>query len=627
MGVVVISAIALYWPGLGSGFWFDDLHVIQENRNLRIDCLCFDQLRAAAYSYVDGTRMVSMLSFALNDFFFGPSAVAFKLVNVAIHCLVAIALFILSKVTISAFSKSADSPLFESRQAVRWIPLVTVAMWTVHPINLSPVLYISQRMAMLSALFTSIGLICYVLARQRSMDGRRGSIPLFAGVLVAALLAYLSKENGVLVFGYILVLELTIFGFRGRSGRIDRRFVFAASAMVVVPLGIVLYDLVTGGHIVVGGYESRPFSLTERALTETRALWFYIKLILVPDITQYGLWHDDFSLSTGLLEPPTTVVALLGLVALFVPSLIWHKKYPILALGVLWFFVSHSLESTVFPLELVHEHRNYLAGYGLLLAVNTVVLQLIPIRRLIKIAGITVLFLSLAINTFARTKQWSSPLSVAVTEASNHPISARAQRQLGEAHVALASQGYAEAIPEAIESFQRARDLDPYSIISKVWLALTSQYFNTPYVSDWLPSAADKLRNYPHRVDSILALQRLYECIKNQLCKFPEEDIEPLIRAAEDGGDARALSIVGFYRANVQGDFRRAEEAFLRAMEKDPKDAAHRINYVSLLIAMNRMDEAQQYLDELLALGDSRVHLHEERIDEFKRRLGKRSLQ
>jgi predicted Zn-dependent protease len=77
----------------------------------------------------------------------------------------------------------------------------------------------------------------------------------------------------------------------------------------------------------------------------------------------------------------------------------------------------------------------------------------------------------------------------------------------------------------------------------------------------------------------------------------------------------------------VQGDFRRAEEAFLRAMEKDPEDATHRINYVSLLIAMNRMDEAQQNLDELLALGDSRVHLHEERIDEFKRQLGKRSLE
>jgi hypothetical protein len=119
MGAVVISAIALYWPGLGSGFWFDDLHVIQGNRNLRIDCLCFDQLRATAYSHLNGTRMVSMLSFALNYFFFGLSPVAFKLVNVAIHCLVAIALFILSKVITSAFAKSADSPLFESRQAVR----------------------------------------------------------------------------------------------------------------------------------------------------------------------------------------------------------------------------------------------------------------------------------------------------------------------------------------------------------------------------------------------------------------------------------------------------------------------------------------------------------------------------
>jgi tetratricopeptide (TPR) repeat protein len=395
--------------------------------------------------------------------------------------------------------------------------------------------------------------------------------------------------------------------------------------MVVVPLAVVLCDLITGSHIVIGGYESRPFTLTERVLTETRALWLYIKLILVPDITQYGLLHDDFQFSTGLFEPPTTVVAILGLTALFVSSLIWHKKYPIVALGLLWFFVSHSLESTVFPLELIHEHRNYLAGFGLLLAVNTAILQLMPTRRIIKIAGLAGFCSILAISTLARTKQWSSPFSLAVTEANNHPTSARAQRQLGEAQLAQASQGNVALIPEAILSFEKAKDLDPYSIFSEVSLAMMSQHFDTPYVSDWLPSAADKLRKYPHSVDSILALQRLYQCMKSQPCEFPEEDVEPLILAAADSDEARLLSIAGFYRGNLQGDIRRAEEAFLRAIEIAPEDAAYRINYVSLLIATKRLHKARNHLDELLALDDSVLLLHEEKINEFKRKLGNRS--
>jgi Tfp pilus assembly protein PilF len=112
--------------------------------------------------------------------------------------------------------------------------------------------------------------------------------------------------------------------------------------------------------------------------------------------------------------------------------------------------------------------------------------------------------------------------------------------------------------------------------------------------------------------------------VESQKCRFPKGDIEPLFRAAAAGGDARALSMVGFYRANVQGNLRRAGRVFLRAIKRAPKDASHRINYVSLLIAMNRMDEAQQYLDELLALGDSRIYLHEERINEFKRKLENR---
>src|SRR5699024_8372087 len=44
-----------------------------------------------------------------------------------------------------------------------------------------------------------------------------------------------------------------------------------------------------------------------------------------------------------------------------------HKnRWPLFAL--LWFFVAHLVESTVIPLELYFEHRNYLAIAGPLLA-------------------------------------------------------------------------------------------------------------------------------------------------------------------------------------------------------------------------------------------------------------------
>ena len=50
----------------------------------------------------------------------------------------------------------------------------------------------------------------------------------------------------------------------------------------------------------------------------------------------------------------------------FALLLVWRwGRY--LAFGIAWFLVGHSIESTVFSLELYFEHRNYFPGVGLFL--------------------------------------------------------------------------------------------------------------------------------------------------------------------------------------------------------------------------------------------------------------------
>ena len=45
-----------------------------------------------------------------------------------------------------------------------------------------------------------------------------------------------------------------------------------------------------------------------------------------------------------------------------------RRRYPLLLLALLFFLVGHSMESTVIPLEMVYEHRNYLPGMLVCLA-------------------------------------------------------------------------------------------------------------------------------------------------------------------------------------------------------------------------------------------------------------------
>ena len=61
-------------------------------------------------------------------------------------------------------------------------------------------------------------------------------------------------------------------------------------------------------------------------------------------------------------------------------ALLLLGRQPLVSLGILWFFTGHLMESTVIGLELAHEHRNYLADYGIILAITALIAQA-PLRK------------------------------------------------------------------------------------------------------------------------------------------------------------------------------------------------------------------------------------------------------
>ena len=62
----------------------------------------------------------------------------------------------------------------------------------------------------------------------------------------------------------------------------------------------------------------------------------------------------------------------MAIVVLIGAALALRKRRPLASLGVLWFFGAHALTSTIIPLELVYEHRNYFASLGLCLVLADV---------------------------------------------------------------------------------------------------------------------------------------------------------------------------------------------------------------------------------------------------------------
>src|SRR6185312_1105300 len=106
-----------------------------------------------------------------------------------------------------------------------------------------------------------------------------------------------------------------------------------------------------------------------RLLSEARIVAEYIRWTLLPTPDALSFYHDNFRVSQGLLQPWTTLASIVFLSALVTLMLWLRKRQPLAALGIALFFGCQLLTGTILPLELIYEHRNYFASFGLLLAV------------------------------------------------------------------------------------------------------------------------------------------------------------------------------------------------------------------------------------------------------------------
>jgi hypothetical protein len=596
--LVSLLTVIVYYPGLAGDYMFDDTSNLLENRQLNIDSLDMESLESAAFSSEAGTlrRPVSMASFALNRYFFGIGPYSNKVVNLAIHLLTGLALFLLSRQILRSYRENREPGLSDG--LVTWMPLVVSGLWLVHPLNLSAVLYIVQRMTSLSALFTACGLYMYVAGRRRMLAGKSGLTWIIAGLLVFGGLAVLSKENGVLLPLYMLVLETALFRFHGRSGQADVGIVIFYILVVAIPAVLALLYLASHSASYLN-FSGRDFTLSERLLTEARVLVFYLKMIVMPSIRELGLYHDDIAISHGLLDPPATLFSIMALGGMLAIAFLLLGKRPLVSLGIFWFFAGHSLESSIFPLEIAHEHRNYLADYGILLALASGIAEA-PLRRLapvINYAAPAVLFLLFAYTTRLRSEQWSDNINQAVYEARHHPDSFRSVYVAGRIHARLALNGHTGSEAKAFDFLEKASRLDKSGIMPDVTMIKLDYLLHKPVDQQLFDTVLYKLSHFPLSPSDVSSLKSLAECA-GKSCDIPETTLEAIFKQALHSRNADVLTIYGYYRINKKQDFSGGLDLFERAVQRDPGEPQRWKNLINLLIVMQRFDDAQRRLDQ-----------------------------
>lgn len=590
---LIIVVTLIFYPGLSGNFFFDDKPSIVDNPALRLFDGSFSSLIPASSNGVASPlgRPLSMASFALNLHFLGEDPFYFKLINLLIHLVNGGLIFILARQLWLRLTGSSNS-----FPAAFWM----TAVWLLHPINLTPVLFVVQRMTSLAAFFTLAALSLYLYGRQRM--GSRGWAAIAISLMACWPMAVLSKETALLLPLFILVCEwLVRDDFRPIPPKILRS--------VALILGLALVSiLIAKWDMLASGYVFRDFGPVERLLTEARVLWFYLLQLFLPWPDLFSLHHDDFTTSRGLLSPPLTLLAIIGWGLLIALAIRLRRRSPLFAFAVAWFLAAHALESTLLPLEIAYEHRNYLASLGILLWLTSLLFppqaqKLGTVPRLV-LAASFVFFCALV--TTLRADQWGDKYRRTQLEATIHPDSARANYEAGveimERTFLSTNGGNSFAYQTARFHFRRSAELDrnnKTALIGQLYLdCLAGAPKDTGLQIALRGRFATSL--FPPGDRSVV--QSLSELlVENRLC-LDGAEVQALLDAALSNPAAKG-SIRGMIYA-VAMDYAVAKTGSLplglsyarAAVDSAPGDIPLRINLVHLLLASGKNTEAlQQY--------------------------------
>lgn len=473
--IVCLGALA-YSGSLNGAFVYDDRPSIVENTGIR-DLAAYVATGAGARP----TRYLGYLSFALNYRVGGLDVTGYHLVNIAIHLANALLVYALVSLTFRSpvARRSALAP------SARAIAFVAAALFVAHPLATQAVTYVVQRLTSLATTFYLASLVSYARWRVGPPSGDAAARPRPGAWYVLAILFAIAGMNTKEI-AFTLPVAALLYE-RCFFGALDRRRVLALvpllATMAIVPLAriqAVLHGSADAGVVSALEGATRLQSEVSRwdyARTQLAVLATYLRLLVLPAGQSFD---HDYPTYTSLLAPRVAASAALlaGLAA--AAAALFRKgerdgSARLAAFGILWFFLSAAVESSIIPIEaVIAEHRAYLPSVGVFVAAAvggaSLVRRFRPGRWPTQtVAVAAALAVGLGVATFRRNEVWASEISLWSDVVAKAPQKPRPHESLG---TALADVGRNE---EAARELATAIQLDPsrpepYYNLARVYL-------------------------------------------------------------------------------------------------------------------------------------------------------------
>jgi Tfp pilus assembly protein PilF len=547
---IIFTGVVLYSNILHAPFVFDDYSSILDNETIK-------SLKAS-FRDILNNRYITEISFALNYAIGGLKPFGYHIINNFIHIINALLIYYLVILTCKT-PQTANSNL-----PAQFIAFSSAFVFVSHPIQIQAVTYVVQRSTSMATMFYLLSLIMYIKFRMqdtgyRIQDGKsnnhascimhHASAPItyrfisffyYSVSVICAILAMKTKEIAFTLPIIIVIYEFSFFNkplnYKFRITNL-KRFLYLIPIMLtilIIPLSMLNMKLPAETiiqNIDVLSRETTDITRTEYLFTQLRVIMTYLRLLVFP-VNQnfdyrYPVYHSF--LNIHVLLSCVFILTMIGIaIYLFYRSRIpirgtqspdsrfLFPNFRLISFGILWFFLTLSVESSIFPIkDVIVEHRLYLPSIGFFIGCISFIDCMINQYRLKNIL-IIIIVTCLSVSTYARNTLWKDPQKLWEDVINKSPSNVRAYNEIG---AIFRDEGrYAEAN----ELFKKALKINRN-------YAMT--YYNLGYIQY-------KLKNYE---DALVFFQ---EALRFKLTNQLRMDIFNSIGTtySEMGNDRKALN-------------------------------------------------------------------------------------
>ena len=514
--LIMLFTLVIYSNIFKAPFVFDDITQIEDKSTIG-DLEIFLSPRALLSH---SPRPVVELTYALNYRLGKLHVFGYHLVNVTIHIINGFLAYILSLVIFKRLTNFL--PITQPHNsAIPLMSLFTALIFVAHPIQTQAITYTVQRYTSMAATFYLLSVLCYFKGRiiQQSA-GDRGQRPevggqrekgshgivgensfsfkplaLYVFCFLCGFLALLSKESSVSLPGAILLVEYILFDRTWRGWKRTLLWFLPAFAILGV-FFLYVYGFFRGevqfGRLLedVSDMMRAPGTVTSRwnyLCTQFNVVVIYVGLLFLPVGQNLDYMYP---LKTGFFDGYTPLAFLVLL--LIVGIGIWNiKKRPIITFGILWFFITLSVESSIFPIkDVLFEHRLYLPMFGFALVIAYVIFCLLPFKRIGHVVVSILIVASLGTATYLRNMIYQDGVTLWSDVVTKSPENFRAHYNLGNA---LRADGRQK---EAIKSYSMSLILRPGYIRARDNLGVVLTEVGR--VDDAIKNFSDALKTRPN---------------------------------------------------------------------------------------------------------------------------------